>query len=164
MIYYYITKGLKYMKRLILTVMLLLLPISAFAGTTTIVNAGSNDGAFRTVLTMIGDKINHTFVQANNPVIAEKHFNKKNVLTMWSTEWTDETLPTVEMNENTIVAVTAYETILCSRTYSSVSEMSGQTIKIATWGDSPVVKKFLDNYGTANNITFEINLYFSCFS
>ena len=58
--------------------MLLLLPISAFAGsTTTIVNAGSNDGAFRTVLTMIGDKINHTFVQANNPIIADKHFNKK---------------------------------------------------------------------------------------
>ena len=140
-------------------VILILLPISAFAGTTTIVNAGSNDGAFRTVLTMIGDKINHTFVQANNPIIAEKHFNKKNVLTMWSTEWTDETLPTVEMNENTIVAITAYETILCSRTYSSVSEMSGQTIKIATWGDSPVVKKFLDNYGTANNITFEIVPY-----
>ena len=146
------------MKKLILTVMLLLLPISAFAGsTTTIVNAGSNDGAFRTVLTMIGDKINHTFVQANNPIIADKHFNKKNVLTMWSTEWPgDETLPTVEINKDTIVAVTAYETILCSRTYSSVSEMSGQTIKIATWGDSPVVKKFLDNYGTANNITFEI--------
>ena len=149
------------MKKLILTVMLLLLPISAFAGsTTTIVNAGSNDGAFRTVLTMIGDKINHTFVQANNPIIADKHFNKKNVLTMWSTEWPgDETLPTVEINKDTIVAVTAYETILCSRTYSSVSEMSGQTIKIATWGDSPVVKKFLDNYGTANNITFEIVPY-----
>ena len=149
------------MKKLLIAVMLLLLPISAFAGsTTTIVNAGSNDGAFRTVLTMIGDKINHTFVQANNPIIADKHFNKKNVLTMWSTEWPgDETLPTVEINKDTIVAVTAYETILCSRTYSSVSEMSGQTVKIATWGDSPVVKKFLDNYGTANNITFEIVPY-----
>ena len=148
------------MKRLILTVMLLLLPISAFAGSTTIVNAGSNDGAFRNVLTMIGDKINHTFIQANNPIIASKHFDKQNILTMWSTEWSgDESMPSVIMDENTIVAVQAYETILCSRTYSSVSEMSGQTIKIATWGDSPVVKKFLDNYGTANNITFEIVPY-----
>ena len=149
------------MKKLILTVMLLLLPISAFAGsTTTIVNAGSNDGTFRTILTMIGDKMNHTFVQANNPVIAEKHFNKKNVLTMWSTEWPgDETLPTVEINKDTIVAVTAYETILCSRTYSSVSEMSGQTIKIATWGDSPAVSKFIENLGKANNTTFEIVPY-----
>ena len=150
------------MKKLLITmVILILLPISAFAGNTiTIVNSGSNDGAYRTVLVMIGDKIDHTFVQANNPIIASKHFDKQNVLTMWSTEWAgDESMPSVIIDENTIVAVEAYETILCSRTYTSVSEMSGLTIKIATWGGSPVVKKFLDNYGTANNITFEIVPY-----
>tara|TARA_Y100001951_G_scaffold74978_1_gene61944 strand:- start:161 stop:601 length:441 start_codon:yes stop_codon:yes gene_type:complete len=36
-----------------------------------------------------------------------------------------------------------------------MDEMSGKTIKIATWGDSPVVKKFLDSLG----INFEIVPY-----
>ena len=150
------------MKKYIITlVMLLMLPFTAFAkDITTIINAGSDSGAYKTVLIMIGDKIDHNFIQANNPIIASKYFNKKNIITMWSTEWPgDESMPSVIINENTIIAVQAYETILCSRTYTSVSEMSGLTIKIATWGDSPVVKRFLDNYGTANNITFEIIPY-----
>ena len=150
------------MKKYIITlVMLLLLPFTAFAkDITTIINAGSDSGAYKTVLIMSGDKIDHNFIQANNPIIASKYFNKKNIITMWSTEWPgDESMPSVIMDENTIVAVQAYETILCSRTYTSVNEMSGLTIKIATWGDSPVVKRFLDNYGTANNITFEIIPY-----
>ena len=128
----------------------------AFAGQTTIVNAGSDSGAYHQVLTMIGDKIDHKFVQANNPIVASKHFDKGNVLTMWSTEWPgDESMPSVEMDMHSIVAVQAYETILCSRTYNSMEEMSGQTVKIATWGDSPVVKKFLDSLG----INFEIVPY-----
>ena len=121
---------------------------TAFAGQTNIINAGSDSGAFHQVLTMIGNKVDHKFVQADNPIIASKHFEKSNVLTMWSTEWPgDESMPSVVMDKNTIVAVQAYETILCSRKYNSIEEMSGQTVKIATWGDSPVIKKFLDGLG-----------------
>ena len=144
------------MKIYIITLLMLLWSHTAFAGQTTIVNAGSDSGAFHQVLTMIGDKIDHKFVQANNPIVASKHFDKGNVLTMWSTEWPgDESMPSVEMDMHSIVAVQAYETILCSRTYNSMDEMSGKTIKIATWGDSPVVKKFLDSLG----INFEIVPY-----
>ena len=144
------------MKRYIITLLMLLWSHMAFAGQTTIVNAGSDSGAYHQVLTMIGDKIDHKFVQANNPIVASKHFDKGNVLTMWSTEWPgDESMPSVEMDMHSIVAVQAYETILCSRTYNSMEEMSGQTVKIATWGDSPVVKKFLDSLG----INFEIVPY-----
>ena len=148
------------MKKYIITLLMLLWSHTAFAGQTTIVNPGSDSGAFHQILTMIGDKIDHKFIQANNPIIASKHFDKGNVLTMWSTEWpSDESLPSVTMDMHSIVAVTAYETILCSRTFNSLSDMSGKTIKIATWGDSPVVSKFINNLGKANNITFEIVPY-----
>ena len=75
------------MKRYIITLLMLLWSHTAFAGQTTIVNAGSDSGAFHQVLTMVGQKIDHNFVQAGNPIMAEKHFAKGNVLTMWSTEW-----------------------------------------------------------------------------
>ena len=137
------------MKKYIITLLMMFWSHTAFAGSATIVNAGSDSGAFHQILTMIGDKLNnHKFIQANNPIIAETHFDKGNVLTMWSTEWPgDESMPSVVMDKNTIVAVQAYETILCSRKYNSIEEMSGQTVKIATWGDSPVIKKFLDGLG-----------------
>jgi len=63
------------------------------------------------------------------------------------------------MDKNTIVGVTAYETILCSRTYNSLSDMNGKNIKIATWGKSPAVEKFLSNLSKSNNFTFEIIPY-----
>ena len=136
------------MKKYIISLVMLLWSHTAFAGQTNIINAGSDSGAFHQVLTMIGNKVDHKFVQADNPIIASKHFEKSNVLTMWSTEWPgDESMPSVVMDKNTIVAVQAYETILCSRKYNSIEEMSGQTVKIATWGDSPVIKKFLDGLG-----------------
>jgi len=40
-----------------------------------------------------------------------------------------------------------------------MDEMSGQTIKIATWGDSPVIEKFIGDLGNANNISFKIVPY-----
>ena len=136
------------MKKYIISLVMLLWSHTAFAGQTNIINAGSDSGAFHQVLTMIGNKVDHKFVQADNPIIASKHFEKSNVLTMWSTEWPgDESMPSVVMDKNTIVAVQAYETILCSRKYNSIEEMSGQTVKIATLGDSPVIKKFLDGLG-----------------
>ena len=127
---------------------------------TTVVNTGSDSGGFMAVLTMIGEEINHDFIQAGNPVIANTHFNNNNVLTMWSTEWPgDKSLPSVVMDENTIVAVQAYETILCSRTYNTIEEMTGQTVNIATWGDSPAVTKFVNSLGSDNDITFNVVPY-----
>jgi hypothetical protein len=134
---------------------------SAYAhDVTTVVNTGSDSGGFMAVLTMIGEQFNHKFVQAGNPVIANTHFDNKNVLTMWSTEWPgDKSLPSVVMDADTIVAVQAYETVLCSRAYSSLEEMAGQTINLATWGDSPAVTKFVNSLGTSNDITFNVVPY-----
>ena len=146
-------------KYIIISILTLLFTNVSYAGSTTMVNAGSDSGAFHQMLSMIGDDLNSDFIQANNPVIAGSHFDKKNVLTVWSTEWPgDSSLPSVVLGKNTIVAVSAYETILCSRTYNSLSEMNG-TIKIATWGESPAVAKFLDDLGNANNVNFEIVPY-----
>ena len=146
-------------KYIIISILTLFFTNVSYAGSTTMVNAGSDSGAFHQMLSMIGDDLNSDFVQANNPVIAGSHFDKKNVLTAWSTEWPgDSSLPSVIMDENTIVAVSAYETILCSRAYNSLSEMNG-TIKIATWGESPAVAKFLEDLGNANNVNFEIVPY-----
>ena len=107
---------------------------TSYAGSTTVVNAGSDSGAFHQMLTMISEKLdNSNYIQANNPVVAGTHFDKGNVLTVWSTEWPgDSSLPKVTMDENTIIGVTAYETILCSRTYNSLSDMSGEMLKIST--------------------------------
>ena len=147
------------MKKYIIACMMFLFANTSYAGNTTVVNAGSDSGAFHQMLSMIGDDLNSDFIQANNPVIAGSHFDKKNVLTVWSTEWPgDSSLPSVVLGKNTIVAVSAYETILCSRAYNSLSEMNG-TIKIATWGESPAVAKFLDDLGNANNVNFEIVPY-----
>ena len=111
------------MKNFIITMLFTLLFINtSYAGSATMVNAGSDSGGFHQVLTMVADKLGSDtqFVQANNPVVAGSYFDQSNVLTMWSTEWPgDSSLPSVEINENTIVAVQAYETILCSRTYNS---------------------------------------------
>ena len=147
------------MKKYIIAFLMFVFANTSYAGNTTVVNAGSDSGAFHQMLSMIGDDLNSDFVQANNPVIAGSHFDKKNVLTVWSTEWPgDSSLPSVVLGKNTIVAVSAYETILCSRAYNSLSEMNG-TIKIATWGESPAVAKFLNDLGNANNVNFEIVPY-----
>jgi hypothetical protein len=150
------------MKKYIITlVTLLIISLTTFAtAVTTIVNPGSDNGAYRAVLTMIGNEIDHDFIQANNPIMANTYFLSENVLTMWSTEWPgDDSLPSVVMDANTIIAVQAYETILCSRTYTSLEEMSGKTIKIATWGDAPAIEKFINTLGTSNIINFKIVPY-----
>lgn len=118
---------------------------SAFAGTT-IVNTGSDSGGFKAVLSMIGDKIDNDFIEAGNPIVAKSYFDRSDVITMWSTEWPgNPEMPKVDLNEDTIVALQVYETILCSREFSSMDEMKGKSIKIATWGESPAVSKFIDN-------------------
>jgi hypothetical protein len=127
---------------------------------TTIVNTGSDSGGFNAVLSMVADKLDGNVIQAGNPVIAASYFNKGDVVTMWSTEWPgDDSLPKPAVDENTIVALQTYETIMCSRLYTAFSQMEGDTIKVATWGESPAVNKFLADLGEANNITFEVVPY-----
>lgn len=122
--------------------------VSAHAETT-IVNTGSDSGGFNAVLSMIGENVEHDYVQAGNPVVASTYFDRKNVLTMWSTEWPGNSeMPDVELSADTIVGLQVYETILCSRKYTSMDEMRGQDIKIATWGDSLPVSKFIANLAT----------------
>lgn len=149
------------MKKYIIAFLMFVFANTSYAGGTTVVNPGSDSGAFHQMLTMISEKLDNTnYIQANNPVVAGKHFDKGNVLTVWSTEWPgDSTLPSVTMDKNTIVGVTAYETILCSRTYNSLSDMNGEMIKIATWGKSPAVEKFLTDLSKSNNFDFEIVPY-----
>jgi hypothetical protein len=149
------------MKKYIIAFLMFVFANTSYAGNTTVVNAGSDSGAFHQMLTMISEKLDNTnYIQANNPVVAGTHFDKSNVLTLWSTEWPgDSSLPSVTMDKNTIVGVTAYETILCSRTYNSLSDMNGKNIKIATWGKSPAVEKFLSDLSKSNNFTFEIIPY-----
>ena len=122
--------------------------VSAHAETT-IVNTGSDSGGFNAVLSMIGENVEHDYVQAGNPVVASTYFDRKNILTMWSTEWPGNSeMPDVELNADTIIGLQVYETILCSREYTSMDAMRGKDIKIATWGDSPAVSKFIANLGT----------------
>jgi hypothetical protein len=130
------------------------------AHATTIVNTGSDSGGFKAVLDMVGTKINHDFVQAGNPIVASTYFDGGDVLTMWSTEWPgDSEMPRVDIDESTIVALQTYETVMCSRTFNSVNDMAGQTVKVATWGGVDAVTKFINEFGEANNIKFDIVPY-----
>ena len=132
---------------------------SAYAGTT-VVNTGSDGGGFHTAITFINKQIQGDFVQAGNPVIAGSHFEKGNVVTMWSTEWpANSETPRVTMDENTIIGLQVYETVLCSREFSSMDDMKGKHIKIATWGDSPAVEKFINNMAKELDAHFDIVPY-----
>jgi tripartite-type tricarboxylate transporter receptor subunit TctC len=135
------------MKNLIAIIFASVLATSAIAEPINIVNPGSEEGAFRQVLTTIGDKVEHNFVQANNPVTAYSYFDDKNILTIWSSEWPgDNTIKSPKITEDNIVALMTYETLICSREYKSLDELAGQQIKIATWGSEPVAK-FLNALG-----------------
>lgn len=121
-----------------------------------IVNPGSEEGAFRQVLTEIGNKIDHQFVQANNPVTASTYLAKGNALTIWSSEWPgDPKMPSVEVSEDTLVALMTYETMMCSREFTTLEDLNGQEVKIATWGSAPVAK-FLENLEQTTGATFTV--------
>ena len=145
------------MKSILFSVLLVMSTMaSAFAGTT-VVNTGSDSGGFHAILSFINDRVKGEYVQAGNPVVAGSYFNKNNVITMWSTEWPGNSeMPSVTINEDTIVGLQVYETILCSREFSSMNDMKGKDIKIATWGESPAVTKFLK--GMAKDLDAQIKV------
>lgn len=140
--------------KIISIIFAILFATSAFADTMNIVNPGSEEGAFRQVLTTIGEDFEHNFIQANNPVTAYSYFGKDSTLTVWSSEWPgDPDIKSPEITNENIVALMTYETLMCSRQYRSLDEMVGQQVKIATWGSEPVAK-FLNKLGSDFGIDF----------
>ena len=133
---------------------------SAASAETTVVNTGSNSGGFNAVMSMVAEELGTNVVQAGNPVIASSYFDKGDIVTMWSTEWPgNPDMPSVKLDEDTIVALQVYETILCSREYNSLSDMTGANIKVATWGESPAVSKFINNLASDLNASMTIVPY-----
>ena len=151
------------MKKFISFLFAITIATSAHADNIAIVNTGSDSGGFKAVLSMIfkaDNDTNSSFIQAGNPVVASSYFDRGNIITMWSTEWPgNPDIPSVPLNEDTIIALQVYETILCSRKYSSMDDMKGETIKIATWGDTPAVAKFIDNLSSKLNSSITIVPY-----
>ena len=133
---------------------------SAASAETTVVNTGSDSGGFNAVMSMVAEELGTNVVQAGNPVIASSYFDKGDIVTMWSTEWPgNPDMPSVTLDEDTIVALQVYETILCSREFNSLADMVGTNIKVATWGESPAVTKFINNLASDLNATMTIVPY-----
>ena len=144
------------MKNLITLLAAMFIATSAHAEMT-IVNPGSEGGAFRQVLSTIGEHVDHKFVQANNPVTAWSYIDgASDVLTVWSSEWPgDAELTSPVIDGSNLVALMTYETMMCSRQFASMDAMSGKDVKIATWGSEPVAK-FLSALGAKHNINFVV--------
>jgi len=152
------------MKKLVISVILMFATLSGNAGSTetfTIVNTGSKTGGFNAMLTMLGKTINHNYVQAENPIIGASYFDDVNVITAWSTEWpgNNAQIPRIKVNEDNIIALTVYETVLCSRKFNSLDAFRGKTIKIGTWGESTGVPRFISSLGKKLNAKFTIVPY-----
>jgi len=143
------------MNKLITTLAAIFIATSAHAEIT-IVNPGSEEGAFRQVLTTIGQEVEHDFVQANNPVTAYSYIDNAStpVLTIWSSEWPgDADMQSPAIDADNLVALMTYETMMCSRQFANLDAMAGQDVKIATWGSEPVAK-FLTVLGIEKDINF----------
>jgi hypothetical protein len=143
------------MNKLITTLAAIFIATSAHAEIT-IVNPGSEEGAFRQVLTTIGQEVEHDFVQANNPVTAYSYIDGAStpVLTVWSSEWPgDADMQSPAIGADNLVALMTYETMMCSRQFANLDAMAGQDVKIATWGSEPVAK-FLTVLGIEKDINF----------
>lgn len=124
-----------------------------------IVNGGSESGSFRQILNLMSENFDNTFVQANNPVVAEQNFNQDNVLTVWSSEWPGKPdMPQIDVTEDNLVALMVYETLVCSREYTSFEEMAGKTVKLATWG-SDTTARFVAKLGEEKGINFQVVPY-----
>lgn len=144
------------MKKIITTIFATLFATATFAETLTVVNPGSEEGVFRQILTEIVGDQDHQFIQANNPVTAYTYFDSENILTVWSSEWPgNPKLPSPVINEDNLVALMTYETLICSRVFESLDAMSGKQVKIATWGSEPVAK-FLATLGNTLNVEFVV--------
>lgn len=123
------------------------------------VNAGSETGVFKQMFDIVGQHVEHKFIQASTPVNALTYFNEGPSFTVWSSEWPgNPEFISPDITGDNLVALVTYDTIMCSRQYKSVAEMSGATVKVATWG-SVAAERFLKQFGEANNITFVVVPY-----
>lgn len=123
------------------------------------VNPASPEGIFNQIFTELSKDIDHTYIQASNPVTASTYLDKGPSLTFWNSEWvTNSSIKTPNFDQHNIVGLLATETIMCSREFKSLSEMSDKTIKIASWGSAPV-KRFLESLGKKYNIKFVVVPY-----
>lgn len=146
------------MKKIIYVTLLSLFATAATAEVK-FVNAGSEDGVFKQILDIIGTKVEHEFVQANTPINATTYFNSDTVFTVWSSEWPSNTeIKSPDINDNNLVALLTYDTLVCSREFGSFNDMSGKTVKVATWG-SVAADKFLTKLGNEHNIEFVVVPY-----
>jgi len=146
------------MKKLIAAITTILITATTASAEITIINPGSAQGTFRQVLNTIGETVEHRFVQANNPVTAYSHMQNDAgpILTMWSSEWPGNSkLISPKITAGNLIALMTYETMICSRHYTSLEDMQGKTVKIATWG-SESVSRFLTNLGQRLDISFKI--------
>lgn len=147
------------MKTIITTLFSICFATNVFANEIQIVNPGSEEGAFRQVLTLIGSTFEHDFIQANNPITAYSYFEDKDTLTMWSSEWPgDSSFKSPAISEKNLIGLISYETLMCSREFESIDSMANKDVKIATWGSEPV-KKYLEILGKEKNINFIVVPY-----
>lgn len=137
----------------------LVLATAAMAAEPMFVNAGSETGVFRQILNDIGESVDHNFVQAGTPAVAANYLQSDNVLTVWSSEWPgNDQYQNPKVTNDNIIALMTYETMVCSRSYDSFEDMSGKTVKVATWG-SDTVGRFVDKLGETHNVNFTVVPY-----
>lgn len=123
------------------------------------VNAGSEEGVFKQVLDIIGTEVEHTFVQASTPINAATYFSDTPAFTVWSSEWpSNPEFNSPAITDANLVALLTYDTLMCSREFTSIDTMSGSTVKVATWG-SVAADKFLEKFGNEHNIDFVVVPY-----
>ncbi len=123
------------------------------------INAGSEEGVFKQMLDIVGSKVEHNFVQANTPVNAATYFGTDPAFTVWSSEWpSNPEFNSPPIGADNLVALLTYDTLMCSREFSSLEEMAGKTVKVATWG-SVAADKFLTKFGDETNIDFVVVPY-----
>lgn len=123
-----------------------------------IVNAGSDSGTFRQILNMMGEYFNHSFIQAGSPEVAGLNYTGENILTVWSSEYPANSTVELDVNQENLVALMVYETLVCSREFNSFAEMNGQTVQIATWGNG-TTSRYVEKLGEQHNINFEVVPY-----
>lgn len=124
---------------------------AGFAHALTAVNPGSEEGVFRQVLTDILETVPGDFVQANTPQAASVYLGD-DTLTVWASDWpANPEINSPEITAENIVALMTYETILCSRTATTIEELSGA--KVASWG-SDSVQKYLNGLGISEIVPY----------
>jgi hypothetical protein len=147
------------MKRIFL-LLAALLCINSYAKTQ-VINAGSPEGQMKQTLIQIAEGTDYSFSQANNPIVATQLFKetKDLILTTWDSAWVSiDGIKDYKLPPESMLGVMITHTMICSRQHTSFDSMKGKTVKISTWGSSPVAK-ILKDLGKEHNINFVVIPY-----